>query len=382
MGNSTFIYLWVSIMLLCAGCNKDDDGQAVGTLTYNGKTISVTIGNIGKDKNGNISIELHGLTDNIMVINNGKMSPHVSMDIVVDNTTLKASSWEIQPSCNVYTFSTKTNPEKIIVYVVNGNSSVTFDGKGKRVIDGNDNDDGSGNDNDNDDGSGNNNGGNTSKITATNVINSSTQIATVKAIVYWENNDDDYGSDVIAQTQYKNKGFTLELPSTLSAKYLFLVYEDAPQGISISNQEAKGRLLEDIEGYDKDENEIGYFYLVEENDDSEHYTSWLYVDRDVTIKGEYKKINDYYDEEYLEKYDLQLKKGWNVVYESYMESYNNSTKRDVYTGSLTSKKPSGVNYSWNFYDGYGSAKSAIKSGENTKSVFSTLKENRKSRTRK
>ena len=121
-------------MLLCAGCNKDDDERAVGSLTYEGKTISVTIGNVGKDNNGNTSIELHGLSENIMIIKNGKLSPLVSMDIVVDNTTLKASSWAIRPEYNVYTFSTDKNPEKIIVYVVDGNSSVTFDGKGKKVI--------------------------------------------------------------------------------------------------------------------------------------------------------------------------------------------------------------------------------------------------------
>ena len=134
LGKSTFIYLCVSIMLLCTGCKKDDIGQAVGTLTYKGNTISVKIENIGKDKNGNTSIELSGLTENIMVINNGNLSPHVSIDIVVDNTTLKASSWEIKPTYNIYNFSTKKNPEKIIVYVVDGNSSVTFDGKGNSVI--------------------------------------------------------------------------------------------------------------------------------------------------------------------------------------------------------------------------------------------------------
>jgi hypothetical protein len=134
LGNRTFIYLCISTLLLCVGCNKDDDSKAVGKLTFNGNTISVTIGKIGKDKDGNTSIDLHGITDNIMVINNGSLSPHVSMNIVVMSNTLKASSWSIQPSYNTYTFSTKMKPDKIIVYVVNGDSSVTFDGKGEKVI--------------------------------------------------------------------------------------------------------------------------------------------------------------------------------------------------------------------------------------------------------
>ena len=69
--------------------------------------------------------------------------------------------------------------------------------------------------------------------------------------------------------------------------------------------------------------------------------------------------------------DLTLKKGWNVVYDSYTgDSY-----------SLTSQKPSGVNYTWNFYDdsSFRSASIATKSVENTKSAFSKLKESRKKR---
>ena len=119
--------------------------------------------------------------------------------------------------------------------------------------------------------------------------------------------------------------------------------------------------LWDIRGYDGDDDEIGDFYLEEENGDNEYYTSWFYSDRDVTIKGE----------DDGEKYNVTLKKGWNVVYDSYTDgSY-----------SLTSQKPSGVNYTWNFYDNssFRSASIATKSVENTKSAFSKLKESRKKR---
>ena len=225
------------------------------------------------------------------------------------------------------------------------------------------------------------NDGNISKITATNVINGSSQITTVKVLVYWERGDD-YGSDAIAQTKYENNGFTVEFPSTVAAKYLYLVSEDAPQDISISDKNANVLAISDIEGYDKDENGIGYFYLEEVRDDSEYYTFWFYTDRDVSIKGEAKYIDDNYED--MENYDLKLKKGWNVVYQNYTESYNNSTKRDVYTYSITSQKPSGINYLWNFYGNYDfrSAQMTTKSVENTKSVFSKLKENKKNRTRK
>jgi len=152
------------------------------------------------------------------------------------------------------------------------------------------------------------NDGTASKITATNVINGTTQIITVKALAYWESGDDDYVSDAIAQAPYQNNGFTLELPATLGAKYLETLDADDLEGITVSDRNFKSVFLNDLRGYNEDDEEIGDFYLEEENDDSEHYTSWIYVDRDVTIKGEYNEVDEEYNEEYIDKYDLTLKK--------------------------------------------------------------------------
>lgn len=227
-----------------------------------------------------------------------------------------------------------------------------------------------------DDNDGGTNGGNASKITATNVINGSTQIKTVKALAYWKSGDE-YGNDAIAQGPYQNNGFTLELPATVGAKYLETIDEDDLEGISVSDKNFKSYFLEDLSGYNEDDDEVGYFYLEEENDDSEHYTSWVYVDRDVTIKGEYNEIDEEYDEEYIDKYDLTLKKGWNIVYASYTDSYKNG--RDVYSYTFTSKKPSGVSYTWNFYGDYDyrSASVALKSAKNSKSFSSKWRVNKK-----
>ena len=219
-----------------------------------------------------------------------------------------------------------------------------------------------------------NDGGTNGKITATNVINGSTQIKTVKALAYWESGENDYGSDAIAQAPYQNNGFTLELPATLGAKYLETPDADDLEGITVSDKNFKSAFLDDLSGYNENDEEIGSFYLEEVNEDSEHYTSWIYVDRDVTIKGE----NNEVDEEYVEenKYDLTLKKGWNLVYVSYTNSYKNG--QHVYSSTMTSKKPSGVNYTWNFYDyDYSSASVALKSAKNSKSFSSKLKGNKK-----
>ena len=214
-------------------------------------------------------------------------------------------------------------------------------------------------------------GGNTLKITATGVVNGSDQITTVKAIIYLEDSD---GVDVMAQAAYKNNGFTLELPATIDVKYLNSIGDFGDiQTITISNKDAKVLFWEDIYGYDKDGNEIGYFYLLEGNENSGYYTSWMYADRNLTITGEIKDVDEY--STYIEKYDLQLKKGWNVVYDSYVESVDGSGK-EVDTYSYTTKKPAGVNYSWIFYsyeEDFRSAKVDAKSVEKNRSAFSKLK---------
>ena len=219
-----------------------------------------------------------------------------------------------------------------------------------------------------------NDGGTNGKITATNVINGSTQIKTVKALAYWESGENDYGSDAIAQAPYQNNGFTLELPATLGAKYLETPDADDLEGITVSDKNFKSAFLDDLSGYNENDEEIGSFYLEEVNEDSEHYTSWIYVDRDVTIKGENNEVDEEYD--VVNKYDLTLKKGWNLVYDSYTESYKNG--QHVYSSTMTSKKPSGVNYTWKFYDwDYSSASVALKSAKNSKSFSSKLKGNKK-----
>lgn len=228
-----------------------------------------------------------------------------------------------------------------------------------------------------DDKDGGTNYGTASKITATNVINGTTQIITVKALAYWEIGDEDSGSDIIAQAPYQNNGFTLELPATLEAKYLETDAYDL-EGVSVSDRNFKSYFFDDVYGYNEGDVQIGYFYLEEENDDNEHYTSWMYVDRDVTIKGESNEIDVEYNEEHIDKFDLTLNKGWNLVYDSYTYSYENG--RDVFSCTITSNKPSGINYTWNFYDNdyaYRSASVALKSAKNSKSFSSKLKGNKK-----
>lgn len=226
-----------------------------------------------------------------------------------------------------------------------------------------------------DDNDGGTNGVNASKISATNVINGSTKIITVKALADWKSGDNVYRSDAITQAPYQNNGFTLELPATVGDKYLVTTNDaDYLKEISVSDKNSKFYFLYDLSGYNVDDDEIGYFSLEAENDDIYHNTSWVYVDRDVTLKGESKEIDEEYDEESIEKYDLTLKKGWNIVYESDTESFKNGINVDSYT--ISSNKPSGVNYTWNFHADL-SASVALKLAKNSKSFSSKLKGNKK-----
>ena len=127
---------------------------------------------------------------------------------------------------------------------------------------------------------------------------------------------------------------------------------------------------------------------LEEDDDCVHVRvrRRFHLEEDYTVDEDSEDEDDEddddfdeeYDEEYINKYDLTLKKGWNIVYNSETESYENG--RDVYSYTISKNKPSGVNYTWNFYGddyAYKSASFALKSAKNSKSFSSKLKGNKK-----
>ena len=239
-----------------------------------------------------------------------------------------------------------------------------------------------------DDNSGNGSDGNASTINATNVVNGSSKITTVKAEIYWEtgdwdDDDSEYGYYTIAEAQYKNNSFKMELPSTVPAKYLQPIMEDDDmEGVTVSDKTVKGAALVDFAAYDKDGEELGWLVLVsaDPSDDDENgsVATWIYVDKNITVNGQ--EVYDDYNEVYIEKYNnITLKKWWNIVYMSTTETYNQSTKKTTYTETYSTQKPSGVTLKWYFcsYDGdYGVLKPATSlSGKN--SFFSQLKQERR-----
>ena len=198
---------------------------------------------------------------------------------------------------------------------------------------------------------------NSSVIEAKNVIGGNSYTTRVDAEVY------DYDADTyvsIATSPYQNKGFKLTLPGNLNVKYLESIGDlfdaDNTDEIKISDKNAKGCLLEDFCAYDKNDNYGGYFYFGDTYEGmtemSVHYVVWIYVDRDVTVKGTQSEYDG--DEDIIitinATANLNLKKGWNVVYNSVIAKYNFSSSPVTVTMevTMTNKKPSSANLKWYF----------------------------------
>lgn len=126
----TMSICFMTCVLLFAGCDKDDDGKKVGTID----DYAVSIGEIGQNDKGYITVELLGNLPGSIIIKNGNAYPHLGMRIVVDKKTIEMQTFSVESGKYTYGFSTQKNPEKIIVYSINDtNQTLTFNGKRKTV---------------------------------------------------------------------------------------------------------------------------------------------------------------------------------------------------------------------------------------------------------
>jgi hypothetical protein len=173
------------------------------------------------------------------------------------------------------------------------------------------------------------------------------KIAVVKATIYY---DDDDKEKEIASAPYGNGGFTLNFPETLDDKYLGNIEDDFLDGVTISDPNVKITFVYTIDAYMQDEN-VGFFYAVgvfyyESSDGWE--TQYLYSNGNVSITGvetdeykyDYNRDGDYddeYDVAYKDtyKYNVHLKKGWNILYGKETEKGNNEY-------DITTQAPSGT----------------------------------------
>ena len=145
----------------------------------------------------------------------------------------------------------------------------------------------------------------------------------------------------LARGDWKDGGFTIELPKTLDPNYLrALVNYDGliigtPSTMTISNKNVKFALA-NLLGFDKDGNVIANFYPYNAYEDGK-IVFLIYVDSDVTISGYDKgEVIGHCDggDMYLEvlciwkkttTYSIKWEKGWNVWCLSRSESIKKRT---------------------------------------------------------
>jgi hypothetical protein len=166
---------------------------------------------------------------------------------------------------------------------------------------------------------------NTLTVTVENGNSYNDKIDTVKAC-----NEGDPIESVYVSSAYRNGGFTIKLPETVDDAYLS-VFDYGESDITVSNPGIKWT---DGFLYAYKSGEVtGCFEY--ENISGEYY-GWLrYVNGDVSITGTET------DEYGTVKYNLNLKKGWNIVY------WREVSTNGKYLEEATTQATSGMK--WYFY---------------------------------
>ena len=167
------------------------------------------------------------------------------------------------------------------------------------------------------------------EIRATNVINSNSDIAFVRAMIWSWN----WGCDlylIAGEAPFQNNGFTLSLIDNVPNYFLHRWSNEVfTYNVIVSDANAKFAWWLTFIAYNSDGNQIGYFRLedIRENE-IYHWIEWFYADRNATIRGFYAgRI-----------YDWNFRRGWNVIY--------NDRNR------TTSQRLSGMNLQW-YFSGFG-----------------------------
>ena len=152
----------------------------------------------------------------------------------------------------------------------------------------------------------------------------------VIAVIVYDDGDEGAGF-AVESGPYKNGGFTIDFPESVSSKYLDYIFDDPEEGVKVSDEKTQGAILF-FSGYSKSGEWVGLFNHEKETKTSYSEAEYLYVDRNCTVKGTEK------DGKYTYTYDVSLKKGWNIIY---------YTETDL-TETYSSKNPGGLE--WYFYD--------------------------------
>ena len=139
-----------------------------------------------------------------------------------------------------------------------------------------------------------------STITATSILNSAdaADVAIVKLM------SDTY--EVVAG-EYSGRGFMLPLPATVPARELEVL--GTASGLKVSDPGVQVMMIESVTCYDEAEKVVGDFVSMKEESKNVYTMAmYWYADGDATVIGKVKL------EDETDNYNLNLKKGWNMVY--------------------------------------------------------------------
>jgi len=179
---------------------------------------------------------------------------------------------------------------------------------------------------------------------------------------------EDYKDITIATAPFKNGGFKMTLPKKIDERLLEpMDFEDALEEmpITVSNKNVKGTAVEDFEAFKNNVN-VGYFWCGYESRDTEGYLVYLFVDGNCKISGSFSETEVWDGQTYKMEMsiDLDLKKGWNAVYQ--YESEVGTT----YTMKVSTKKPS-FDYTW-YYENYSYYNAPKKANKKAPTTFKNL----------
>ncbi|HTO15378.1 MAG TPA: hypothetical protein VLZ83_06390 [Edaphocola sp.] len=182
-------------------------------------------------------------------------------------------------------------------------------------------------------------------ITASDVMNSKSELKKVVALSSWEigvNN----GDDTVGTATYENNGFTLTLNDIVSEHLapVNTVFEEMIDSVQISDSNANIAFLEEIIGLDENNTLMGYFSYGAETVNTEYLSNWVYVDKDVTVNGQIRMEDGLYKSNFV--YEMSFKKGWNEIYAIMKESYDEVNDIGLDDFKITTQKPENIVYKW------------------------------------
>ena len=176
-------------------------------------------------------------------------------------------------------------------------------------------------------------GGNASSVSAT--VRNASEFSDVVKIYVMATNVNTDRNEKIAECEFKNGKFSVNLPEKLDAKYLS--EDEYPEGVTVNPADAKTSYSVEFWGVNAAGNSIAEFSLEGGGANSFTEASYVYSDKAFSISGS--GIMDGYNT----TFSGNMKQGWNMVY----VTYSSTTTGEKVT--LTTSPVSGlewIGYEW------------------------------------